>query len=315
MNEIPRLFRIGHGFVDYWLHEPAHWLTNERENIALADLEESLHRLIDVRDTVETARRGFFSASSLAPRVHITDVIQQPLFTATHNFFNEFYTTLSSFASFLSRFRTELEGDVPHRSTQKFLTWLRPRALMPDTALPVLEEARQFRTMLAHKASFPPYEWGTVVVEGRARIVLHGPLGESRSVPEGAMQSLDELDPLPEGSDWQFVAPDEDQVLAALAIQLNATFPLIARYRSDDHRLRTCRWVPEDRADTPAGGYPILAIASGVVAYQGSQRSAPRFLPKDVGRKPKDINGILAQYFTEGGATAKKDAAGNYTEN
>jgi hypothetical protein len=313
MSADSALFRIGQGYIDYWLHEPAHWKKQEHEEVALLDLEESLRRLISARDSVEDARRAFTSASSLAPRVDVNDDIQQGMFVATHNFFNEFYTTLSSMASVFSRFSKELEGSVPHRSNQKFLEWLRPRALMEAVALPLLEESRRFRTMLAHKASFPPYEWGTVVVDGLVRLMLHGATGQGGRIPEGALQTLDELDGLPEGYGWHFVAPDEDRVLAALAIQLNAIFPLIGSHRVDDHMMRTCLWEPPRRADSPPDGYPIFAIAPGTVAYVGESSTAPLSVPPTKKLKPRDIDELLGTFFSSDGKSAKRDASGDYS--
>ena len=56
MNETQSLFRVGQGYVDYWIHDVrGHCTTSESEDSALLDLEEGLLRLIRKRDASENA--------------------------------------------------------------------------------------------------------------------------------------------------------------------------------------------------------------------------------------------------------------------
>lgn len=304
------LFRIGLGYIDYWMHEPEHWSVSDKEQRALADLDEALRRLVGKRNTVETARRAFVPVSSLDTESRPRNEVQVALFEATQDFYLNFYATLSSFVSVLTRFKDEL-GDVPHTSNQKFLTWLETHALMHEIAIPLLQEARQFRAVLDHKASHQPYEWGTTMAESGARIVLHGESSRNGSIPDGALRVIDGLDDFPEETGWTFVAPDEDKVLAALAVQLNAIFPRIQPFRANDIVMRHCKWELPPRADTPASGYPILAHMSGTItgAY-GPGEPMPHRTPTKARkqRKPRasvggqsDINQILSAYFDSDG--------------
>lgn len=305
MIDKPSMFRIGRGFVDYWIHAVrGHWQTSGSEDAALLDLEEGLLRLLKKRDAIETARRAFAPASSMVTDHHPVNAVQEALFESTQDFFLAYYATLSSFASFLSRFNRELGSNVPYRSNQKFLEWLKPFALFREEAIPLLEEARNFRTLLDHKADHLPYEWGTVVVQGFVRIMLHGQASPRGVIPNGAMRELAGLDSLPEGHEWTFIAPDEDRVLSSLAIQLNAMIPTIQAHREDEHMMRLCRWEQPIYEDDPRGGFPILAPGAGRVVYSGPASKAPR-IPKPFKKKnlsPQEIEEALAKYFKPGTA-------------
>lgn len=302
MDTTPELFRIGQGYIDIWIHQASgHWRTNPSEKAALLELEEGLRRLIKKRDGVEAARRSFMPASPMDRRTHPKSEDQEALFDTTQDFYLTYYATVSAFASFLSRFSNELRNNIPHRSNQKFLKWLREFALFPDISIPLLEEARQFRALLDHKASHQPYEWSTAGVEGWIRIILHGPAGQNGAIPEGAMNELAGLDRLPEGHTWTFVAPDEDQVLSALALQLNAFMPRLSGFRHDDHLTRSCRWEPISHPDDPAGGYPTFAIESGIVTFSGPAAEAPPMQHSIAKKKlkPAEIDKILSKYFED----------------
>lgn len=280
-------FRIGPGYVEYWIHETTHWTMSKGESVAVQELGESLVRLISKRDGVQDARRAFFSASSLTTSPQPSTSIQHGLFQTTQEFFHTYYSTLSAFAAMLVRFRAEL-GNVPHRSNSKLIEWIEPLALWRRTAVPALQEARQFRALIDHRASHQPFQWGTTKAPGDlARIFLHGP----GSIPSGAMPRLD-LDEgvLPEGDTWIFVAPDEDIVLSALAVQLNAIFPRIQSSRIDHNRAASCGWNLELTDFDPPEGYPILSHIDGVVTNVDPQ--GPTISAED----SQQISDILAKY-------------------
>jgi hypothetical protein len=309
MSGQPGIFRIGLGYIDYWMHEPEHWTVSDREQTALADLDEALRRLIGKRNVVETARRAFVPVSTLDTESRPPDQVQVALFEATQDFYLTFYATLSSFVSALTRFKDAL-GDVPHVSNGKFLTWLETRALMPEITIPLLQEARQFRAILDHKASHQPYKWGTTMAESGARVMLHGECSRNGNIPDGALRVIDGLDEFPEETGWTFVAPDEDRVLAALALQLNAMLPRIQPFRANDILMRHCKWETPKRADTPSSGYPILAHAAGTVEHYGPGERMPRQQRRKAEKKPKsqvpvdrpiDVDQILSAYFDPDG--------------
>lgn len=282
------LFRVGHGYVDYWCHMPEHWNINDQERRAITDLCESLHRLIEKRDRVQTARRAFAPASSFGASSTPDARAQQELFDATHDFFQTYYSTLSSFAGVLTRFRDEVGRDVQVGSMAKFIQWLKPHALFAHEAIPLLEEARAFRALLDHKASHQPVDWSTMEDGVLVRAAFHGRASRSGVIPTGARLRSEADKELPGDDDWIFIAPDEDRVLAALAVQLNAVFPRIQRHRHNPESERGCQWQqPKD------GEYPIYAAESGTVVFADPP---PGQLSAESQRR---ISEILAPYFDE----------------
>tara|TARA_B100000519_G_scaffold151188_1_gene132134 strand:+ start:987 stop:1859 length:873 start_codon:yes stop_codon:yes gene_type:complete len=278
-----QLFRIGPGYVEYWMHEVTHWNVETRHHTVAIELGEAFMRLIAKRDAVENARRAFIPVSSLPTDELPSDTVQKALFDATHDFFQTYYSTLSAFASFLTRFRNEL-GDVPHGSNTKLLAWLEKRSLLTSESMPVLGSARQFRALIDHRAQHQPFTWGTEARRGGARIFLHGPGSSSGGIPEGAMQTVPEEAELPDDHIWVFPAPDEDRVLSALAVQMNALFPRIQVHRMDKRKVRECNWAPRYGVGDPRDGYPILSAFPGRVVDAG----------------PMSISGLLDDMFKDG---------------
>lgn len=259
MAEEPTLFRIGPGYADYWCHVATHWTSKRDLSIAIHQLHEGLNRLISKRDGVEEIRRRLIPVGTLAQGGPPAPSLQQELFDATHDFFQTYYSTLSTFPRFLNRFR-DIVGDVPHASNQRFLEWLSKWALWPATVIPLLESARLFRTALAHPASFPTFDWATVDDNGDFRAFLHGLPRRNGGIPEGATPRLEGQWPdVPAEHSWTFVAPDEDLVAWALAVQLNAIFPIISGRRADPEAEGACTWELKLRDADPRDGYPIFA--------------------------------------------------------
>jgi hypothetical protein len=220
--------------------------------------------------------------------------MQQALFSATHDFYQTYYSALSAFASFLTRFKKEL-GEVPHASMSKFLNWLDSIAMFKEATIPLLQEARQFRALMDHKQSHQPYDWATQNLDGMVRIALHGPPNANGAVPDGAMPLLQEdHEQIPEGHSWVFVAPDEDRVLASLAVQLNAAFPRIQRHRGNRKKMRDCTWELVLQEGDPAGGYPILAAEDGEIV-EVREEGVINVSEADMAK----INEILAPYFDD----------------
>ena len=97
-----QLFRIGPGYVEYWMHEVTHWNVETRHHTVAIELGEAFMRLIAKRDAVENARRAFIPVSSLPTDELPSDTVQKALFDATHDFFQTYYSTLSAFAELLN---------------------------------------------------------------------------------------------------------------------------------------------------------------------------------------------------------------------
>lgn len=290
------LFRVGPGYVSYWMHEALeHWTISAHEAKAVRELGATLGQLMSRRNEVEDARRRFTPASSLAKRnVQLFTEQQRYLFDKTSGFFLSFYSALSALAGVAVRFQNELSRDLgnpPSRSNAKFLAWLRPASMLA-THFAILEEARAFRAILDHKASHQPYEWGTTVdaSNGLIHAMVHGPSNRDGRIPPGAFPlDLDDDAEFPAEHTWAFVAPDEDVVLTLLAVQMNTLFPRInaARYRTDTVR---CSWTSRLGPHDPDDGYPIFAAIGGTVV------SVMPHTPEISEEDQADIQAILAKY-------------------
>ncbi|WP_224779315.1 hypothetical protein [Leucobacter sp. Psy1] len=207
--------------------------------------------------------------------------MQQTLYGAVHDFYQTYYSTLSALSSLYSRFR-DILGEVPHRSNEKFLNWLEPRALGGDEAMSLLREAREYRNLLDHKASHQPYDWVTFQIDnGPAVVALHGASSQSGKMPDGAklIESLEEFSGLiPTTSDWMVFAPDEDRVLTSLAVQMNAVFPLIGASLVDVGSLKACSWTLTLSESDPQSGYPIYAASDGeLLTSRGDRQPGASF--------------------------------------
>lgn len=293
-RSVDDLFRVGPGYINYWMHEATeHWTIAAPEAKAVRELGYTLGQLMKRRNGVEDARRKFTPASSLyKPNLAERTEAQRGLFDATSGFFLMYYSALSALVGVAVRFRPELRegmGEVPHRSNSKFLAWLKPHAMLPSQ-FDVLTDARQFRTVLDHKASAQPYEWGTMVreSEGLVRAVLHGPAGQGGNIPDGALPLLGDH-PFPEDHDWAFYAPDEDLVLTCLAVQMNALFPRINAHRFRQDSMR-CTWANRLGPHDPEEGYPIFAAMAGTI--ETVEPHMPDLSPEDRAA----IDAILAKY-------------------
>jgi len=258
-----RLFRIGPGFITYWLHIATHHNTlNQHELKAVRAFTSSLGALIGHRNAVERARRAFLSVSSLDKKVRPTAAEQEALFDATRDFYLTFYFALSNMASMVARF-SDVWKNPPTRSNKRFLEWYEPTAMFKEE-YPLLNRARQFRNVLDHAASAQPYDWATGIgADGFLEASLHGPNNRDGVAPDGSEQIPREL-AFPLEHDWMFVAPDVDRVLCVLAVQLNMLVPLIQEKRFIPESA-LCTWENILGNGDPEGGYPILAYREGTI--------------------------------------------------
>lgn len=286
------LFRVGPGYVERWMHIALHHNTlNEHETKAVREVGNSLGALIRHRNAIETARRSFMPASLLDVRTRPANDVQEALFGATTDFILNFYAAVSAMAGMVKRFSVEL-GSAPHASNERFLEWLANIGLFSDQ-FDTLRAARDFRTIIDHKASNQPYAWATTVDDyGLLRAYLHGPASRTGAIPRGAQALPAGTPPLPDGYDWLFLAPDEDRVLTLLAVQLNMLIPLIQekRYRADS---LPCDWRMRPGPGEPEGGYPEYAYKSGTIVNEGPM------LPALTDEDQLAIDAILEKYVNE----------------
>lgn len=302
-------FRVGRGYVDYWIHEAeGHWTLSSDEKTALRSLKEALYGLVARRDALEAARRGFVPVSRLRKGMHVTSETQEALHHAYQDFFGQFYKCLTTLAGFISNF-SEAFGQLPSRnSMEKFINWLDQYALFANHTMPLLRDAREFRTLFEHPTLMPlGSTWGTFSETGQpARLFFHGPLRSDGGVPDGALLEPESEITLPAGHEWVRFGPDEDLVLWAIAVQLNALFPRCQSHRQNELKAARCRWEPPFDPDSP-DGYPVFAAFEGVVVAS-SQSSAVLELPKPPRKLPpglsesEQIEFILKQYFPEEGS-------------
>ncbi len=238
------MFQINSGYINHWRRELESCNCNRsQENTAIA-LTEALTRLLQLRDNILHARGVFAPVSSFYPNVHLTMEQKQRLYDATSEFFGHYYVTMDKLANLMKRF-SDVFPNMPTNSVSKFLKYLRKYALFPDTALPILESGRQYRTFLDHTTSFPSFQWHTMsFVPYQARVVLLGELSGSGAIAKGstAIEDADSQlsDLLPQLEEdlgyrpaWYFVAPDEEHVCWALCVQLNAIIGRISGHQID----------------------------------------------------------------------------------
>ncbi len=289
---VPRqaeLFRVGPGYLAYWMHVATHHSTlNDRERIVVVTLGRALGDLLRHRNAVEAARRRGIPVSKLDRSAPPSRETHAALIDATKDFFLSYYSAVSAMASLTKRFPTVFENP-PHASNEKFLEWLARIALFREHWA-TLRAARDFRTLLDHPAAKQPYHWATLLDEdGILRAALHGPAGSTGNIPAGAT-GVDEREQRTENDAWTFVAPDEDEVLTLLAVQLNV---LVARIQAErlDRSSLPCAWEPPNGEGDPERGYPILAIDSGTVTGTGPM--TPTLSRADRER----IDAILAPYI------------------
>lgn len=248
---------MGPAYVAQWMHEFTHWESTDSQKQATEHLGECLGRLLEKRNDVQLARGAFAPVSVFYPNSRPTQLQQNRLHTATTDFFQTYYAAISSFVSFIKR-HSDVFGEAPHNSNARFISWYKTHALFPEDVIPLMESARSFRALLDHTASHQPYNWHTVeLAPGFTSIVLIGPAARASQIPTGAEPLDDER--------WQFVAPDEDLVCWALAVQLNATILVISGHR-DHSRGYECSWSPTPSDDDVTMSYPVFAPADGRVS-------------------------------------------------
>lgn len=256
----PFFFRITPKYVTYWIHMFEHWEPRENQNEAATVLSESLSRLLEKRDQVQAARGAFGPVSIYYPNAHPTPRQQENLYHATAEFFNAYYTAVSAFSSLIKR-HWEVFGDSPNGSVAKFLSWWKTKSPFMEDAYPILESARLFRAMQSHTESHPTYVWHTWEDRELTRIFLLGSPNSQGKIPAGTEQREDK---------WVLAAPDEDLVVSALAVQLNAVIPAIEESKSKKKAMH-CTWQLPNTLDDLTSNFPIFAHRDGYVADKVTQ--------------------------------------------
>jgi hypothetical protein len=220
--------------ISYYMHMAVHSDLNAGQRLAAKKYEESLYRLVSRRDDLHELRQSLplsvFGFSSP------TTQQQSSLFRQSLDFYNDVYVTISDLASLLGRMK-DFWPDVPVRSNDRFLKWMASAENIPngDQIVPILAEARDFRTLLNHSSQNAAYDWGTQSdrQERTTRIVLFGAPSSKGTVPAGSTLGTGEA------AGWTFAAPDERAVTDALFAPV-MVMGLIAGMHPIDDALSTC---------------------------------------------------------------------------
>ncbi|WP_324013475.1 hypothetical protein [Microbacterium sp. JZ37] len=261
---------------------------SDRERTVVLAFGRALGDLLRHRNAVEAARRGAISVSKLDRNSRPSRAVQESVINATKDFFLSYYAAVSAMVSLVKRFPSVFDNP-PHTKNEKFLEWMVGIALFPDR-WDTLRLARDFRTLLDHPAGKQPDEWVTGPdQDGILRAGLYGPAGMTGNIPAGA-ERISPHAQWPDGTAWIFVAPDEDEVLTLLAVQLNSIVDRIQAERFNPESI-PCGWEPPRGQDDPQDGYPTFATRDGVVAQTGPM--TPELSPAD----RKRIDAILAPYI------------------
>ncbi|WFP17527.1 hypothetical protein [Citricoccus muralis] len=222
----------------------------------MTGLETALLRLLEKRDALQIARGPFGPVSIYYPEAHPTRQQQKALHATTVEFFDTYYAAVAALSTVVKRYRSTF-GDSPSNSVSRFLKWWKSKGLFMDEAYGVLESARAFRAMFAHAESRPPYDWHTAVDGNLTKLVLIGESRKSGVLPEGASSFDGE-------QQWSFLAPDEDLVVSAISVQLNALIPELGAGQDIQSALE-CTWTSQDSDQDVTLNYPMFAHRDSVV--------------------------------------------------
>lgn len=245
-------FRIQRKYVARWWHEFDHANFDLAQRQAVQTLSESMMRVLGKRDDLQAAR-GVFGYVSVYGVHEPSRRQQQNLYHATEEFFHAYYVAISDLSSLIKRMSKSF-GSPPSNSIGKFITWWgnSNHSMFMDSEGAVLESARAFRAMINHRADRPTYNWHTANDHGLVRIILLGPASRSGVIPDGAVHTR-------EG--WSFLAPDEDRVTTALAVQMSAVAQIsVAQSGVDPFEIAsTCTWEHPNFEEDTSEGYPVFA--------------------------------------------------------
>lgn len=270
-------FRIQKKYIARWVHEFDHGNLSPEQIKAVHTVSQSMERLLAKRDDVQVARGAFFPVS-IYPANGPTLAMQKRLYHATEEFFQAFYVAVVDLSSLVKRI-SQVFGAPPSNSVAKFIKWWGASnySFFMETEATVLESARAFRAMLDHRADRPTYVWHTGNFDGFVRILLLGQLGNSGKLPEGAVTH-------PEG--WAFLAPDEDRVTTALAVQLSAVAQTAMAHLGDRGKAMQCTWEHPYYEEDTHDLYPVFSAIAGEVQGVYKQTVEKRVKIDPIGDSP-----------------------------
>ncbi|GHF04700.1 hypothetical protein GCM10011600_01450 [Pseudolysinimonas yzui] len=204
---------------------------------------EECERLLTMRDRVDEVRDRIPRPIEEVYAWHWpTSRQQRELFNVTRDFFEAYYSALSSVSGVIARFVPAF--GVNFSDNGPLLKWARAEIseLTHDRSTE-LERARVFRALLAHPQQFPAYDWLTATRDGYEyiHVVLIGPKGRGKNpYPPGTSS-----EPFAGHGDWHFEAPDEVSVsncLMSLALSVLARVWVAIAHRSHFHRQQTVEY-------------------------------------------------------------------------
>jgi hypothetical protein len=174
---------------------------------------------------------------------------QDTIFEMTSGFFDQVYSTLSALASVHSRLRP-LPGfrEPPTRTNEKFLKWwtevISSRSGL--SALQILLDARDYRTLNAHPQQFAVFDWQTIAFGSREmRVLLTGRQSSTGNVPEGAERLARDT------TRWIMLAPSMREVVRAFHTLTVYTFGALPSLYPLDEDDEFCAWEPDGHGSGP----------------------------------------------------------------
>jgi hypothetical protein len=264
--------RMGHR-LSYATHNADHVELNPAQRMAVQHLREQLGRLLRKRDAFASLIRSADDAPMGLTKQPNPE--QQDLaYELTQGFFEQYYAALSALASVHGRIRLYLSHkEPPIKSNDKFLDWwdvVGQNSLLASR-MGALRAARDFRSVFMHPQMWPVFDWATVSSRDDIRVVLHGAESSKKNVPQGASR-------MGSSANWEFVAPDMDEVLEGFELLCQSTFlPIFTWYPEAEH-ASPCIWEP-DGVGSSIGDAAAKVIHSALVSEDVAPGALARMAP------------------------------------
>lgn len=235
---------MGHR-LNYATHNADHVELNPAQRLAVQHLREQLRRLVRKRDAYAAFIRSA-DDSPMGLTKQPTPDQQDSAYELNQGFFEQVYATLSALASVHGRIRLHLaDTEPPINSNDKFLDWWENVGQDGWLSLSIsaIRAARDFRTVFMHPQMWAVFDWGTFGTHDDVRVVLHGAESSRGNIPPGATRVADT-------ANWEFYAPDMNEVLEAFEQLLQATFGLIFTWYPEAESASPCTWEPDGIGST-----------------------------------------------------------------
>ncbi|NUJ88401.1 hypothetical protein HOW07_10310 [Plantibacter sp. MCCC 1A11337] len=287
--------RMEHRLI-YATHNADHVELNPAQRMAVQHLREQLGRLLRRRDAFASLIRSTSEAPmGLSKQPNAEQ--QDSAYELTQGFFEQYYAALSALASVHGRIRLYLSHkEAPINSNDKFLDWWEVvgQNTRLDDRMDALRAARDFRSIFMHPQMWSIFDWATVSSRDEIRVVLHGAESSNRNVPQGASR-------VGSSANWEFVAPDMDEVLEGFELLCQATFLPIFTWYPEAESASPCVWEP-DGVGSSIGDGAARVIRNALVADGVASGASARLALRLIEDLDKYI-GSMAEIRKRAGAT------------